>query len=1120
VDRFSGHLSPTEGLETLGRRLLYGAVLTLVLTLLLVGSAGLLGMASPRATPAPGAVVPAAPVAPAAPLIPAVQPDLTHGDLIVSSGQVFTIQPTLGGNTYFQGGNITVLAGGTLIVRNVILSFVQFVSDVGTPQSRLSHVVHFLDQGTVKVYNSTITTDAAVLNAYVKLNLTVTGAMTTLNSTLAFPGWVTATGAGAALTLNSTLVTGNPSVRSLSESPTILGDTIWAPSILATSGAELNLFNSSLNQTYADDTTFYGMPGPAPLNASQVTIPANVTSLATPTDSANLTQDWLYPGGIGGGRVGVYYNTTGNPTESTFTVKVWYGGTGYALGSVFLVNDTTDGYAVVDFTNALTTAINDKGMLNYLNYTGSFGTTSQISVQYGLTSGAPTLATQVTVSLLPPLEYNLEVSGAGTVLNSVDTAVGLTWTGLPTSPYSAFAPFPWASNKLLVENGATAYLGNLSVPNAIPGVFSTSAVLPDSSSTVYLYRWADLNLTGRGGTIPIYGATVSAYYAYPNTQSNNATANGLNDLATASPPIWGYVHYRDTNQGYPGYATSGRSGIASILLASSVLNGTTLPDGGFLGAYHFGVFLPIPTNNSRWFNWSVSPFPVGVAFGTAGYSGPDWGPNQHFPQYYAGAAITKEVISTNGTGVGPRIGQDLTFTTTVTSIGPAPITSAIVSLVFEKNTTVTEPKLIAVPLTQQNSNYTFALSWTINETVIGDHSEAVNSSFTVFFLWNPGNVSGLSGITNSSHAFLVHPSQVSITVTSYPPSTLSLNDLYITPGDLWYNTSLAHSAVLIVTATPTSGGNGPVTVAEALSLPGPYTLAWQSLQQLLSPGTTYLISIEALYNGANASISFPGTYTVPGGSSSNFLNYSFLGLTIWPYWILIIAAVVVGLVAFLFVSRRQAAGKLVECGECGNLIPEDATVCPKCGAEFEADLIRCSRCSSTIPANSKICPECAALLLGTSEEAGEAAERQGYQDYTEKYRAEGKRELGENFNEGSFWDWWKRQPTYTPYNQWKLQQGQGTPRTGMSEPPAAGGGGAGEPIAALSGGAVPARPPPKGGAGGAPPPSAPPAKAAPPKTPPGTGAAPAAAGFKNCPGCGKEIPGDYLICPFCSSVVQ
>jgi len=259
---------------------------------------------------------------------------------------------------------------------------------------------------------------------------------------------------------------------------------------------------------------------------------------------------------------------------------------------------------------------------------------------------------------------------------------------------------------------------------------------------------------------------------------------------------------------------------------------------------------------------------------------------------------------------------------------------------------------------------------------------------------------------------------------------------------------------------------------------------------------------------------------VPGGSSSNFLNYSFLGLTIWPYWILIIAAVVVGLVAFLFVSRRQAAGKLVECGECGNLIPEDATVCPKCGAEFEADLIRCSRCSSTIPANSKICPECAALLLGTSEEAGEAAERQGYQDYTEKYRAEGKRELGENFNEGSFWDWWKRQPTYTPYNQWKLQQGQGTPRTGMSEPPAAGGGGAGEPIAALSGGAVPARPPPKGGAGGAPPPSAPPAKAAPPKTPAGTGAAPAAAGFKNCPGCGKEIPGDYLICPFCSSVVQ
>ena len=62
-------------------------------------------------------------------------------------------------------------------------------------------------------------------------------------------------------------------------------------------------------------------------------------------------------------------------------------------------------------------------------------------------------------------------------------------------------------------------------------------------------------------------------------------------------------------------------------------------------------------------------------------------------------------------------------------------------------------------------------------------------------------------------------------------------------------------------------------------------------------------------------------------------------------------------------------------------------------------------------------------------------EKQAYADFTEKYRAEAKKELGDNYSEGAFWDWWKRQPTYTPFSQWSLQQGQGTARAGMTAPP-------------------------------------------------------------------------------------
>ena len=210
----------------------------------------------------------------------------------------------------------------------------------------------------------------------------------------------------------------------------------------------------------------------------------------------------------------------------------------------------------------------------------------------------------------------------------------------------------------------------------------------------------------------------------------------------------------------------------------------------------------------------------------------------------------------------------------------------------------------------------------------------------------------------------------------------------------------------------------------------------------------------------------------------------------------------VAIVLFLFAVRRQAAGKLVECGECGNLIPEDATTCPKCGAEFESDLIRCSRCASTIPADSKFCPECAAQLLGTPGEAESDPESRCTPTSLRSTGAEAKRELGDNYSEGAFWDWWKRQPTYTPFSQWSLQQGQGTPRAGMTAPPVG---------TETTEEADAGRMPPKMGGGAATTPTAPPSSSAP--SPPQTTATvppPAAggAGLKACPSCGKEIPFD------------
>ena len=1084
------------------RRLAMGSFVGLVLALVVVGSvgSGFVASGSPAVAPTAGAAA----------AVVGSGPALTHGDLVVGPNQTVTIQPTLGGHTYFQGGNITVEAGGTLNIRNVTLSFAEFVSNTGTAQSRLAHIDRFDDAGTVNLENATITTDVAALNAYAKLTVNITGTFTAWASTLAFPGWVTVYGSGAVLTLNQSEVTANPAVRGLLEPSAILGDTEYAPAISDLAGGVVNLFGSTVTDTYANNLLLNGLPSTAPLAQANVAVPGSANALSTPNDSANLTRDWLYPAGPATGEVQVWYNDSNATLATSAQVNVTYQGHFFPLGPVVFKNATSGGYAAVNFTPALTQAIDAAGMLSYLNSTGSFGAPRAIGVAFQNATGPAVTASTVALILIPAPSYNLVVSGSGSTLNAVDSTLNLTWNAPPATPWSTVAPVPWASNHLVLTDGASANLANVSIPSPIPGVFSTSAIDPDASSHVTLYRWASFRLTGRGGTVPIYGAQVAAYYAYATDQANNATANAANDLATAVPSIWSYVQYVDREAGLPAYGTSGSAGMTSLLLASSTLNGSSLPDGNFLGTYHIGIVLPIPTNNSRWFNWSVSPYPLGVALGTAGYGAPDQGPNQAFPQYYAAAAVESAPVVTVGGAPAPngvRIGQEISINTTITSTGPAPITSLAAELLWNATTPVATYVSNDVPLAAEGTTFSFPMAWTVVDNITGLHGAAFTQPFTVALVWNPGNATGIAGAVNASVPVVIRPSEVSIVATSALPSRLNAQTTYEATFSLAYNGSRA--AIVYLWATPASGGSR-IDVGAESSTAGSFTLAWGASQ--LVAGTAYTFQFEATYNGVDAYYNFSGTYAVPATSShGNFLTETFLHLPIW-IWLVIAIAIVAAVGVVLWLLRRGAAGKVVECGECGNLIPEDATVCPKCGAEFESELVRCSRCSSTIPAKAAICPECAAVLLGGAGEAGEAAERQGYQDFTEKYRAEAKRELGDNFNEGSFWDWWKRQPTYVPYNQWKLQQGQGTIRAGMSEPPAAA-----EPPTPSP---APAAPAGSGGSsptGAAPERPTPSADAAPGATPP---AAAPTAGFRACPSCGKEIPADYLICPFCSAVVQ
>jgi RNA polymerase subunit RPABC4/transcription elongation factor Spt4 len=915
-----------------------------------------------------------------------VSPAQTHGDLIVTAGEVYTIQPTSGTPLYYQGGNITVLAGGTLDIQNVSVVFAEFVADTGTPMERLSHIFTFTDDGTVNMVNSSVTTDLGLINAYAKLNMVVTGNMTLWKSALEFPGWVTVAGAAADLTLNQSAITANPQAAFLNQPLAIQGDIQFAPSLLVDGGAALNLFDSTVTNTYADDTSLNGYPAIAPLTTTDVSLDVggtNVTQLATPTDSANLSLDWLYyPVPIPSGDLVAFYNDSA-ATSTVSDVQIWYEGIAYPVGSARFVNDTLFGVITLALPPALIAAINAGGLLSYLNNTGDFGPASQIALNFSApTSGPAFVIDQVGIQLAPPLQYNLVATGAGTTVSTVDSTIGLTFQTPPTSPLSQQPPLPWNSNKFLFSDGATGYLGNLSVQAPLTGVFGSSAILTDPTSTVYLYRWAQFNLTSASEDTAVAGVSAVAFYSYNDNQLSNHTANTINDIESANPAMWRYLQFWDFQHGAPSYGVSNLTGQASLLLASSEINSSSLPTGTFLGGYHVGFQVPYVVN-STWVSAAVRPYPTGVALDSPGYGEPD---------------LTRVVVAT------------------------------------------------AAPVVQ----------------------------FVTF---------------------------------NVPTSPLDLNNQYFSSGTISLNGP--GSAVIEVIATPVGGGTSVILGTDTDAVNGSFDFAWTSPLQL-SAGTSYNLQATATYKTATPAVfNFPIVYSVPATTSATgFLYEKFLGLPLW-LWLVIAAAAVVAILVVLLVFRRQAAGKLVECGECGELIPEDATVCPKCGAEFESDLVRCSRCSSTIPADSQFCPECSAQLLGKPGEDASDPERQAYMDFTEKFRAEGKKELGDNYTESSFWDWWKRQPTYVPFSQWKVQQTKGTPRPGMSQPPV------GSEVAPvempLPKGSAPAAAAPAPGAGAGF--TAPPAAATAP-------ASTSAGALKPCPNCGKEIPPEYLVCPFCGAVTQ
>ena len=95
----------------------------------------------------------------------------------------------------------------------------------------------------------------------------------------------------------------------------------------------------------------------------------------------------------------------------------------------------------------------------------------------------------------------------------------------------------------------------------------------------------------------------------------------------------------------------------------------------------------------------------------------------------------------------------------------------------------------------------------------------------------------------------------------------------------------------------------------------------------------------------------------------------------WILWVIIAVVIAVAAISgTLGYWAFSTKGRMVECGECGTLVPDNATECPKCGIEFEVEVAKCSECESWIRSDATTCPYCNTPFRNLHEVEGEEGE--------------------------------------------------------------------------------------------------------------------------------------------------
>jgi ribosomal protein L40E len=554
-------------------------------------------------------------------------------------------------------------------------------------------------------------------------------------------------------------------------------------------------------------------------------------------------------------------------------------------------------------------------------------------------------------------------------------------------------------NALQVDGTSNAYLYGVTIDRSQDPVLKSTwqpAYVPlAAGGNVFLLRWLRASVVDSTG-FPVSGASIWSTLS-PSATTAQYPDNGL----SSTPSARTLAYLGRAASGANAWNHTDSSGLAVIPLYTDVITTASLPNAESFGNYQLTVA------------FSTTTGPGGV----------------DFDPYPAISADNNTKSVTVSLPIQVRTGPDLTVapaSPTMTVLQNQPFT--VYALISNQGQTTATGVSVAAYLDGSRAvTYgrvdSLTVATSLNQTMTVQGVAAVGTH-TLELIVDPDNTINEGGSAQESNNF------ANITLTVQPPPAGFT--FIVTPAN---GQSVVSGSTLAVTGfVRDSGSSGIGGVVLTIELRSGATVLGTNSTMSASDGS-FIGSVGVPQNTQDGSYTIvvtpgttliqPDTRTIAVQRSSSFLfqNVPILGIQWWLFLVILAAAAAVAIGVSLY-WKVYGLGKMVECGECGAFIPEDATTCPKCGVEFERDMAKCSNCQAWIPVDVKQCPECGVEFATGQLEMADYKEkmRLQYDEVIARFKQEASRQLGRSLSETEFQEWWRKQPTFLTFEDWLREE--------------------------------------------------------------------------------------------------